>query len=325
MAQLITDNKEVIKLQEQFQKRLEKAFPEKVNCVVGYPGGSIKQLVHYNKELGVWCAFKKNNNRYWNAFGTQEPKEKKNLSIDVEINFPLNNPDATIAGTFVKNGKNEILVCHRGKIGGGTKGVGKTLFLDHFSGDQLVADSNGEEIPLALVGDIRSSLLGQQVAIFVKEVARIKQIGRKQIPILPDSNELKFFDESFGSHTVTSKRSYTVNRIHGIVVGVLKEELKRRGYKYGNDRNRDLRAYKKASNQILFEVKTATTSQDIYKAVGQLLIYSIPLPKSTRLVFVAPGNLPPTVKQKLQSLDIEHLEYSWKDDKPVFKQLSNFI
>jgi hypothetical protein len=73
------------------------------------------------------------------------------------------------------------------------------------------------------------------------------------------------------------------------------------------------------------EVKTAIASQDLYKGVGQLLLYSIGLPRSAKLILVIPEQPHDRVVQKLQELGIGIMYFEWLDDVPVFPDLDRFI
>jgi hypothetical protein len=67
--------------------------------------------------------------RFWNAFGT-ELKETGSQSIVVEVNPPLRRLDGRASGLFAKNSAGFTYLLHRGRVGGGAKGVGKNAFLN---------------------------------------------------------------------------------------------------------------------------------------------------------------------------------------------------
>jgi len=56
-------------------------------------------------------------------------------------------------------------------------------------------------------------------------------------------------------------------------------------------RNKDLFIHKKEHVKKLFEIKTSSSTQDLYSAVGQLLIYSIPIKNPVDLILVIPDKL----------------------------------
>ena len=66
--------------------------------------------------------------------GVTEPKVGKNNSLCAEINFPFEGINRNIAGAFAREGDNgSTYILHRGIIGGGKPGIGKTYFLGKFS------------------------------------------------------------------------------------------------------------------------------------------------------------------------------------------------
>ena len=55
---------------------------------LGWPGGSGRFDVHWNRDLGYWCYLDlaKNLNRFWCVYGLDDPKDEQMLSLTVEIN-----------------------------------------------------------------------------------------------------------------------------------------------------------------------------------------------------------------------------------------------
>lgn len=325
MASIITDNNQVKQLEAQFQSKLKKVLPDKYRRTVSFRPDSIPMDVHFHSEYGIWFGSKKNHNRSWNAFGIAEASQDISLHITVEVNFPFDNPNGSIAGVFLKDGK-DIIVGHRGNIGGGKKGMGKTTFFEQFSGEVIDADLDGTLVPIAVVAQLNSPYFLGQMAVFVSEVRRIKAGEPTKPRLAAIGKSLKGFDESFGKSTGHRSSIYTINRIHGIVVNELKKELGKKAYDVGNDRNRDIIATKGSKTTLLFEIKTAVTMPDVYKALGQLLLYSIPLPPHTALIMVLPGDLPDeAVARKMDSLGIRLISYQWKNNQPVFNSLDKAL
>src|SRR5271157_158835 len=106
---------------------------ERVTTVIGYPGGNEPSRVYWAGDLGIWYGWNViENSRYWNAFGTWSPKEHKMVPICCEINFPLNGIDRRISGAVAEDESGRLFLAHRGRIGGGRKGIGAELFRNHF-------------------------------------------------------------------------------------------------------------------------------------------------------------------------------------------------
>ncbi len=94
---------------------------------------------------------------------------------------------------------------------------------------------------------------------------------------------------------------------------------------FRNDSNRDLFIHQKQKITIIFEIKTTTTTQNIYTAVGQLIIYSIPVKTEAKLVIVIPEKLNKVVETRLARLGIKPLYYLWRNGFPHFPELDSLI
>lgn len=325
MVDIISEKRIITKCQNSFIKRLKSICDQKVHCKLGYQGASSDVIAHYSSKYNFWFTAYEEKNRYWNAFGIGEPLANKSNSITVEINIPFSEVNRNIGGVFGQNNKGEILLLHRGKIGGGRVGIGKNLFFEQFRGDEFIlANDDGIENEFCLIGSILSKYFPRQLADFISNVERIKNINLTTNTGFSKLNDYKFSNEHFGKNEV-GRSKITVNRIHGIVVNALAKTLEEKGLKVGNDRNRDLFIFKGNKIKTLFEIKANSSTQSLYAAVGQLLIYSIPIVTKVKLVMVVPNKLTNTVTNRLNHWGIDILYYSWENDEPQFKGLDSFI
>lgn len=121
MITVISDSKQIERLHKKFQVFIDKYFDEEINCWVGFPGGNFQDDVRYSTDLNLWISIQELENRHWNAFGIGRPIEGTNNSIVGEINFPNEDINRRIAGVFAQEENGNILVLHRGKIGGEEK------------------------------------------------------------------------------------------------------------------------------------------------------------------------------------------------------------
>jgi hypothetical protein len=325
MIEIVTDGKLITKYQMQFVKRLKTVCNKKIYCNLGFQGDSFTTTVFYSPKSNFWFSAHENDNRYWNAFGVGEPPEGRNTSIHVEINFPYEGINRSIGGAFGHNIKGEILLLHRGIIGGGRVGVGKQLFFDNFRGDFATAYDDGIETEFVVIGSINSKHFPQQVSNFIAEVHRIKNLSTEETAAFSYLSNFKFTDEHFGISTLKRKTTTTIERTHGIVVNSLARILEENGHKIGNDRNRDLYIHKRGQIKSLFEIKTSSSTQDLYSAVGQLLIYSIPIKGPLDLYLVLPDKLSKPVKKRLDKLGLQIIYYTWDNNKPTFLDLDKVI
>jgi hypothetical protein len=153
----------------------------------------------------------------------------------------------------------------------------------------------------------------------IHEVRRIKDLTTEQGSELSFSKKFSFTDETTGKSQVKRTGTTTINRTHGIVVNELARILENKGYKIGNDGNRDLYIHYRGQINKLFEFKTSCSTQDLYSAIGQLIIYSIPIKTKIDLILVLPNKLNKLIEKRLNELGITMLYYHWIDDNPVFE------
>ena len=326
MVTIITDRQQIKNLHGQFQKKLDRYFTDNIDCWVGYPGGNFEDTVRYSSDLDIWISVQNLDTRFWNGFGIGRPTEGANNSLAGEINFPYEDIDRRIAGAFAQEDNGQILVLHRGKIGGGKKGIGKTFFTDNFRGDFVTAIDGDRETDFCLVGELNSQHFPRQVSNFIKEIYRVKNLEDGQTAAdFSGLTDFNYTDEHSG-RTVTERNDpIVIERTHGIIVNALARQLESRGQRIGNDRNRDLFIHNRGQIRTLFEVKTSSSTQCLYAAVGQLLLYSIPISNEVKLVAVLPDKLSKTVTKRFSSLGIDILYYEWDNDEVNFIEIDNIL
>lgn len=151
------------------QKSFENAFRsygQERLIKTGHMGES-HQLQGYELTAeGIWVGFRRLKNRFWNAFGLTTDFK----SIVCEIKFPFSDVNPRVAGALASDSTGHIWVLHRGRIGGGKKGIGKQIFEKNFRGSRMSVE--GEE--MAVVGSLSDSSFIEHVAGFVKQIAAIK-------------------------------------------------------------------------------------------------------------------------------------------------------
>lgn len=323
MIQVVTDEKQIERLHRKFQNIIDTYFDKEIDCWVGYPGGNFQDKTRYSAELNLWISVQELDNRYWNGFGVNKPIKGANNSLVGEINFPYKGINRRVAGVFAQEEDGNILVLHRGKIGGGRKGIGKNLFKDNFRGDFIYAFDGDRETEFCLVGELDSKHFSRQISNFIYEIHRVKYFE----PDLDFDNlgDFSYTDEHFGVSVTERNDPVIIERTHGIVVNALAEEFKKRRLNVGNDRNRDLFIHKQGQIKTLFEIKTNSSTQSLYSAVGQLLLYSIPIKNDVKLVAVLPDKLSESVNKKFIALGINILYYEWNNGEPIFIGINDLL
>lgn len=159
------------------KEQLMDAATTKARATVGYQGGSATETVHWSTPLGVWSLFKKLDNRHWNCFGVERPNSVKSLQITVEVNPPLDGIDRKMGGAIAREpGSGKQYLVHRGRIGGGQRGIGADLFWSRFRGGVYMREPDRKEPSrVVIVGAIGDPSFASSVAAFVHEVGRIKR------------------------------------------------------------------------------------------------------------------------------------------------------
>lgn len=326
MITIITDKKQIAKFQQKFKKQLDRFLTKRIKCWIGYHSGSFEATALYSEELNIWTSNFTENKSIINLFGIGRPIEGGMNSITVQINFPCENINRRVAGAFAIEGNKNILVLHRGKIGGGKPGIGKNLVLDNYRGDFAAAIDGDRETKFCLIGELNSLHLPRQIANFVHEIARIKLLeGGETTTDFQKLSDFSYTDEHSGQTITERNDPLVIERTHGIVVSALATELQNRGHKIGNDRNRDLFIHNENKISALFEIKTSSSTQCLYAAVGQLIIYSIPIKNEVDLIAVLPDKLNKTVANRLDTLGIRQLYYQWDKDEPTFIGLTTCL
>lgn len=262
-------------------------------------------------------------NHYWNAFGLKKPRENSSSHIVLEMNFPLEGIDRRVGGVFVKDNKAHVFVCHRGKIGGGRPGIGKTLFKNNFHSDRWVAvRDGGKETDVALIDRVSSPRLAFQIRNFIAEIDRIKKLATENTENLTPESNLDFTPEFTGEKHFELYRYVASKCDHGFVVNELAAFLRAQGLRVGNDKNRDLFSADSSGNiSAIYEVKTDLSLYDLYTGVGQLLLNSCDLESKPSLILVLPKKISTFLKSKLRKIGIIVLIYRMNEMKVTFENI----
>lgn len=259
--EIVSDKNEITSLQRRFEEKLKSMADEDYEITVGWIGGGVTKKVYYSKELGIWFAFDKVENRYWNIFGLGKPKLQGSNNIIVEINFPCSGIDRRVAGVFVKD-NNRVLVCHRGRIGGGRPDIGFGAFWRQYAGETITVD--GERF--ALIGDIDSEDFPERVKNFIIEVDRIKSLIVESKELYQEVIEEGIEEREFALSVERDIQNYIANNPESLEKG-LKIQEKEYATKIGRI---DILCIDKNSNYVVIEVKAGVADISTF---GQISSY----------------------------------------------------
>lgn len=163
----------IAKAQTVFENRVNKVASRSGLITLGYQGGGSEAMAYQVAPLNFWVAIADSGNRYWNALGIGNPF-KDGSTIIAEINPPKTGIDRNIAGVFIEDKKGTIYLAHRGKIGGGRKGIGKEAFLDWYKEPLDLVFDEDRHVMLIVIGALDDEKLIESLATFTKSVSVFK-------------------------------------------------------------------------------------------------------------------------------------------------------
>lgn len=327
MFHVVTNKNEVMKYQRQFEKNLSAHFSKKLQVRIGFHGrtGGGESDVLWNNKNGIYVKFQDMGTRYWNAFGYLTDPANKNVGIVTEINFQYEGINRAVAGAFLKSNSGDIFVAHSGKIGGGKVGIGKTLFINNYRGNRVIATDTTSQTEFAIIGDLKSIDLFEQVCNFVNEVNRIKNLAEGTISRAGKGTSKK---RGFFSPEYEDRKEYDLNKRikadcnHGIIVNQLAAQLEKRGHTVNNNRYIDLYITKRGNVKAIFEVKTSIDTQTLYAAIGQLLLHGHNSEKIPKLYLVIGSRLKNKISDILNNLGIDIILFKKRNNNYTFNYLN---
>ncbi|MFC1559082.1 hypothetical protein ACFL39_00640 [Gemmatimonadota bacterium] len=179
-----------------------------------------------------------------------------------------------------------------------------------------VADLTVDELGELLISD--SVHLKGLYSLLQGEVSRItpqrhwtysRKLIKKGFDTKPAASS-SFKPEYSGLRKYRVKGQITTHQLHASTVNALCKMLVKFGLNPGNDQQRDLFIKgMKGAVEVLFEVKSSTTTTSIYTGVGQLLIHGTAEAKQPRKILVLPDLPTGTTMNVLTDLGIEVLCY----------------
>lgn len=178
MLRIVTDKKEIRECQEILEETLKELLSLEGTFTLGFPGGRADDCeLHYNDD--IWHStfeITESTPRFWNGFGlSNELNTAKSNNISVEINIPMSGINRRVAGIFAKDDKNNLMLIHRGKVGGGREGIGKEAFLQWCK--TRLSLISIDKTQAVLVGTITSNNFVNELTNFINNVALFKEIA----------------------------------------------------------------------------------------------------------------------------------------------------
>jgi len=328
MFSLIESKEEIGTSQRRLEAAIRRDFKASVVKNIGYPGGTtFDAKVFTNGNYWYWSSDHNDadipNPRRLNWFGLFS--EDANLQISVEINTVYEGRNDQVAGFFARdNSTGSIYLLHSGRVGGGTKGVGKAAFLAWSNQRPIeVVDSSGDIREGVLVMPIEGVAATRSAIWYIDTIVSFKQAVRAGDMVTPEFQRKKkelddFYAESSGRRK--GQRSGEIDYLsrHGEVVDAL------HAWRNSSALPKGGRLVKSVLIDMgvevgdvlveVFEVKTSAARSDVYAAIGQLMVQG---PSSEcRRVMVLPQKEPiaSDFKKALKRLNIELLRFKMDED-----------
>jgi hypothetical protein len=328
MLKVVENEPAIRNCQRRFVKALKPLMEETIPVRLGHPGASEKAKVGWSARLGIWFFSRKvTGTRYWNAFGVGRPEGGAAIAITCEINFPLCGIDRRTGGAFAQDRSGQVFVIHRGKLGGGRKGIGKSLFEESYRGVWELMDDGGETTPVAVIGQLDSPRLARQTAQFIRKIAWIKERATarsSQTELTLD--ELCVHEELIGARHCESERETGAECDRGLIIRDLAEALKRHGFRTGNDDDRELLVVGRENRvRAIFHIATGGTLPGLHAGAMQLLLNGQGLPERPLLILALPVAPDNPLRDKLKGLGIDILIYTWRESGAVFPDLEGLL
>ena len=323
MLQLLRNKGEQIDAQKKLVARAKSFLSLTETRTVAWRPSAAELRINHNGHL--YFSSKKmeteaTGERYWNVFGLYEPQG--HLRIAVQINIAPNNHNALIAGFLAKDtDSGEVFLMHSGKIGGGAKGVGKDTFLGWASEAEItVFDETGKNSRTGfIIASIDSDETGPALARFALKVAEFREVVRSGYLNSPEYRQTKRDNDEYrrehsGRKSGTRNSEFDYITRHGDVVHALRAirvANKTSSEIVPNSRLIDLYVKRGTTLTEVYEVKTSTSRQALYCAIGQLLVHRAQN-LTTKLHVVLPKNelLPPDIARTLSELKVTKVDFT---------------
>jgi len=324
MLKVIEDQPVIKKYVRQFVKGFKPFIDEEIKVKLGHQGASFPAKVLWSKKLGIWKFSRTiKETRYWNAFGVGKPQESSILSITAEINFPWAGIDRKTGGAFARDYWGNIFVIHRGKIGGGKKGVGKSLFEHSYRGVWSFMEDGKAVNQVAIIGALNSHRFALQAAQFIKKIEKLKSTATTSTQTEINFSEITFREDLVGSAPYSVDDEIISACDRDLVISELAALLQRQKLKIGNDTERELFVVDPSKNRIshVFEVLTDTKEKNVLAAAAKLLLQTSVDAGSPLPILVLPEDKMNNYEQELQKINISVTSFRWEGEKVVFPDL----
>ena len=325
MLKVIDDEKWIRKYAKIFARSFRPFIDEKIKVKLGHQGASFEARVSWSRKLGIWIFSQTAEDvRYWNAFGTGRPHETGQLPITAEINFPRAGIDRKTGAAFARDAWDSVYVIHRGKIGGGKKGVGKSLFEENYRGLWTWMEDGDSRGLVAVIGALQSPRFALQAAQFVRKIDQLKSTVSTSLQTSLNFPEITFREEFIGTAPAFPVSDHLLEVCdQDIILSQLAALLRRWKFKVGNDANTDLFLMPPGSEKISHVLGVCATGSEknVLAAAARLLLRKSAGDGNPSAILVVPEEFLNRYTQLLQRIHIETIGCRLEDERIIFPDL----
>ncbi len=326
MLRVIEDEKQIAKYARGFAAVFRVFADEKIRVKLGHQGASFPAKVSWSKQLGLWFFSRTVKGlRYENAFGLARPEAQNNLPIAAEINFPAAGIDRRTGGAFARDAAGNVFAVHRGMIGGGRKGIGKSLFEKHYRGVWSWMEEKGGASQVAVIGLVSSERFAGQVSLFIQKVERLKATAGTSCQTSFNFPQTGFRPELSGDAPAAPSETLAALCDRDLVLASLAAILSRGKFRIENTAGNDLRIFRPSGGGAshVFAISSDINRQSVMAQAAELMIRTtaasenpVPVP-----VLILPEQAALLYRQDLRCLNIRTLAYRLEAAKVIFPDL----
>jgi len=324
MLKVVDDQDLIRKYARLFAKNFKPFIDESIKVKLGHQGASFWAKVSWSKKLGIWIFSQAAQGvRYWNVFGMGKPQTGSHLPITAEINFPWAGIDRKTGAAFAQDAWNRIYAIHRGKIGGGKKGVGKSLFEENYRGIWAWMEDGATLSQVAVIGALQSKRFAMQAAQFVGKIEKLKSTASLSPQTSLNFSEVSFHEELVGDPPSSPLDEVTCACDHNLIINHLAALLHRWKFKIGNDTNSELFLMQPASDRIshVLAVSADSSEKSVLAAAAKLLLRKSAEEDHPSAFLMMPEDKMNMYVQQMQRIHIEVLGYRLEGERIIFPDL----
>ena len=324
MLRVVEDEKLIRKYAGRFVKSLKRLADEKIRVKLGHQGASFPAGVLWSKKLGIWFFSQTTKNvRYANAFGIGKPPEGSHLPITAEINFPAGGIDRRTGGAFACDPLGNVFAVHRGVIGGGKKGIGKSFFEESYRGVWSEMEDAGAISQVAVIGALASGRFPLQAALFIRKIEQLKSTVERSSQTRFDFSQVAFREDFLGSPPPPPAEDLSALCERDLIVRHLASILARWKFKVGNDPQHDLfimDAFESKMSHV-FAVSADSKEQNVLAATAKLLLQAAGANGKPSAILIIPDHVVNRYIQDLEKLTVRTFGFRLEEDRIIFPDL----